>query len=78
MRRMSKTTAMMLAMLLIALFLYQMISSQSLNVAAGALFLCFLLMVAATRYTGVRAPRKALAALVVALICSAIFWSGAV
>jgi hypothetical protein len=78
MRRMSKTTAMMMAMAFIALFVYQMIRSQSLGVASSVLFLGFLLMIAATRYAGRRAPRKALAALVLALICGAIVWSGAI
>jgi hypothetical protein len=75
---MSKTTAMMMAMVLIGLFVYQMISSQSLSVASGALFLCFLLMIAAARYAGGRALRKALIAAGLALACGAILWSGAV
>jgi uncharacterized MnhB-related membrane protein len=78
MRKMSKTEAMIGAMIIIAFSVYHMVSSQSLDVALGAVILGFFLMLAVFRYAGRRSPRKALAALVLALICGAIFWSGAV
>ncbi|MFV9507095.1 MAG: hypothetical protein AB4911_21305 [Oscillochloridaceae bacterium umkhey_bin13] len=75
-KHMTKTTAMMVMMLFIAYLISQMIQTQSLERASSTVFLCMVLMMGAFRFAGGRAPRKALAAGAMLLLCGALFWSG--
>ncbi len=74
MQRMTKTEAMLFAMLLIGAGVFQMVSNRTLVNASSVLWLCCLLMIGASRSVGRRAPGKALALLGFALVCGALAW----